>query len=676
MRRIKNEPRPKPKGTTSDTIIAALEMALRDGMDVVNLSVGGMSSWPEFPEARAAQNLVDAGIIVVAAQGNHASDGPWSVSSPSIAPDVISVAATETDYFLGGTIAVHVPTVIPDLIKLEYSSNIDLARTIFKTRQHKRKASIPSIPGITRFHFVDSEGCVGPEAFPNSIAKDNTTPWVFVIRRGNCTVSEKAAIAASAGASGALVYNNNVQMPTELFRFVMREEESVIPAAGISWNAGQQLKNLLDVHGDTVRAKWADGVKVFDNFEAKGRAAEFSSWGPGPYLEAKPDLAAPGTFILSTFLLKNGSYAIMSGTSMATPIVSGSAAFLLSRRPDLSPSDIRTLLVNTAAGDAKDPVGSPALPVMAGSGILRVSSALISPVIVRPASIAFGYVHTGQEVKSHVVFEWIGGYGMSTQYSIHIEKTGALDLVQDAVATQHSPQQSLSSHLPDDFYQIKVSPSMVLIGDRIKRTKVYCTVSVMGSFNNLKLVGGFIVAKPYDTASRLPLLRIPYQLAVTPTDVSTISGSSVICRAVSCFPDVELIYSNNTVEKIVPTAGLRLSFSLLLPSKRVAVLLKRLNTVIGYIDVGLFLGKNGKNNPKYAVEWQKGHVYLSDEGIWLGNIAGKRWLRRGENVIGRAKQTPETRTIDHGHYRVCLVAEFNIDTSATRDEWCSAEISI
>ncbi|KAI8849745.1 peptidase S8/S53 domain-containing protein [Chytridium lagenaria] len=141
----------KKSRTTSDALIAAMEMAVRDGMDVVNLSVGGLSSWPEFPEARAAQAMIERGIVVVAAQGNHAIDGPWSVSSPAIASGVISVAATETDYFLGGT-ATAGSIDASESFSFNYSSIIDITAVLFKSQNNPVKH-------VTRILYTDSEVC-------------------------------------------------------------------------------------------------------------------------------------------------------------------------------------------------------------------------------------------------------------------------------------------------------------------------------------------------------------------------------------------------------------------------------------------------------------------------------------------------------------------------------------
>ena len=77
------------------------------------------------------------------------------------------------------------------------------------------------------------------------------------------------------------------------------------------------------------------------NLIFNGKLDRSSNFGP-----ASVDIAAPGTFILST--IPDKSYAFMSGTSMAAPMVAGAAAMLYSARPELSLQDVRNILITSA----------------------------------------------------------------------------------------------------------------------------------------------------------------------------------------------------------------------------------------------------------------------------------------------------------------------------------------
>ena len=79
--------------SSSDVIIAALERAYADGMQVVNQSLGAAFQWPEYPTAQVGDALVQAGVVVVASAGNNGATGTWSLGAPGVGTDVIGVAS-------------------------------------------------------------------------------------------------------------------------------------------------------------------------------------------------------------------------------------------------------------------------------------------------------------------------------------------------------------------------------------------------------------------------------------------------------------------------------------------------------------------------------------------------------------------------------------------------------
>ncbi len=99
--------------------------------------------------------------------------------------------------------------------------------------------------------------------------------------------------------------------------------------------------------------------------------ASFSSRGPAAFGRIAPDLAAPGVGINSTWY--DGGYRSLSGTSMATPHVSGAAALLLQKNPALSPEQLRGLLVHTTY-----PI--PGSVFERGTGALNITRAVTTPL--------------------------------------------------------------------------------------------------------------------------------------------------------------------------------------------------------------------------------------------------------------------------------------------------------
>jgi serine protease AprX len=125
---------------------------------------------------------------------------------------------------------------------------------------------------------------------------------------------------------------------------------------------------------------------------ADDRLADFSSWGTPPDSTPKPDLVAPGRRILSLrvpasyldtlypdrrTIAQNGSiYFRLSGTSMATPVVSGAGALALQQQPTLKPDGLKAALTTTSQSYG----GWAALPAPAadGSGLLDAFAATYS----------------------------------------------------------------------------------------------------------------------------------------------------------------------------------------------------------------------------------------------------------------------------------------------------------
>jgi subtilisin family serine protease len=133
--------------------------------------------------------------------------------------------------------------------------------------------------------------------------------------------------------------------------------------------------------------------------------ASFSSAGPTAItLRLKPDVVAPGTSILSS---QPGGWGELSGTSMATPHVSGAVALLLQRHPGWTPAQIKAALTVTARplGAGADQVG----PTRAGAGLVDVAAADTPLVRPSPTAVAFGLVRPGAGERREVALEDAGG---------------------------------------------------------------------------------------------------------------------------------------------------------------------------------------------------------------------------------------------------------------------------
>ena len=114
--------------------------------------------------------------------------------------------------------------------------------------------------------------------------------------------------------------------------------------------------------------------------------ASFSSRGPVSPFYPKPDLVAPGVFINTT--LTNGAYNLTSGTSYATPHVSGAAALLLQKDSTLKPLEVKSILTTTT-DPVSDTYGNEFSAEVGGVGRLNITNAINSKIIVEQHYIIF-----------------------------------------------------------------------------------------------------------------------------------------------------------------------------------------------------------------------------------------------------------------------------------------------
>ena len=365
--------------TTDDVMIAAMERALADGMQVLNMSIGdAFNNWPGSPTAAASDALVDAGMVVVASIGNSGADGIYSAGAPGVGDKVIGVASYDNSH-----VRINSFTISPDNTAIGYANAAG-------SPPAPTSGSLPM--ARTGTATTANDGCNAVAPAPGSLAAT-----AVLIRRGTCTFYEKARNAQLAGAAAVVLYNN---CPPNCGRFsptVVPQPPAgppqiaiTIPVVAISDTEGALIDSRLAT--GPVTLTWTAGTVTVVN-PTGGLISSFSSYGTTATLDLKPDLGAPGGLIRSTWPLEGGAYATISGTSMASPHVAGAAALLRQARPGLAAAGFRNVLQNSA-----DPAvwsGIPGLGLLdivhrQGAGMIDIDDAIASKTTISPGKLSLG----------------------------------------------------------------------------------------------------------------------------------------------------------------------------------------------------------------------------------------------------------------------------------------------
>ena len=346
---------PNGSGTVSNlgAVMAGVEYALRNDVDVINMSIGIQNFHAQSvnPYSEVTANTVRAGVVWVNSNGN---DGPLPYK-PNVygsSPHVIAVGNADARGFAFPRTIVNATGEA--LVGGGYG------------------AVFPANLINTPLEVVN----VGFGNTPASYAGKNLIGKIAIAMRGGAAGEDAAFVnkglqAQAAGAAGLIVYNDaarSVDFTTAAL---------AVPSFTLSYpNALKVLANPLI----TVQ-----------NFDPGAQMNSGSSRGPTPDLQIKPDVSAPGTDIVAAvpFEVSSTGYAALNGTSMAAPHVAGAATLLRQAHPDWTPYQVKAALMNTASNlNGLD--GLSYRPIDQGAGLINIERALNPRLAVNQPSLGFG----------------------------------------------------------------------------------------------------------------------------------------------------------------------------------------------------------------------------------------------------------------------------------------------
>jgi hypothetical protein len=349
----------------SSDVVAAIDQAVDDGVDVLNLSFMGDSYSTNPWVDSVAQALLaarEAGVFVASAAGNNGSYYYGAISSPASSPWLLAVGASTHDRrftssftgLSGGS------TAPPTLSGLSWT------------------AAVASAPIVKAGDTGDCYSSYPAGTFTGKIV----ACWVDPHASGQPEVD----VVKAAGGLGVVLLDSHThpedtKYPLAYGHPALRLVDDASIATFWNWlNAGAGHTGRINATAAGISASYADMVPAF------------SSRGPGVVGDVlRPDILAPGLDILAASSDADGDYKVVFGTSLSSALSAGAAALLIDLHPDWTPAEVQSAMMTTAkAAGLRDQNGSPLTDALAiGSGRLNLGAAARAGLVLDETAADF-----------------------------------------------------------------------------------------------------------------------------------------------------------------------------------------------------------------------------------------------------------------------------------------------
>ena len=363
------------EGVSSELIKGAIEKAIEDEADIINISLGVNRTNSKIDNA--VNYALDNGVFVVTAAGN---DGPKleTIGSPGRNFQSVTVGATYNNM---------TSSLIATL-------EID----------EKQYTVIPMVGSSKTSEPVTGKIIFGGYGKINDLENIDVKDAIVIVERGSNIEDEllffsiKEKNVANAGAKALIVYNNQpgIFLGELIHEFSEPGYIPKIPVVSLDREEGLEIIQLIK----------KDNQGIMHLFYNPDFIAHFSSRGPVSPFYIKPDIVAPGAYINST--QNNGIYNFTSGTSFAAPHVSGAAALLLQKNPELKNQEIKSLLVTTVQ-PVSDAYGKEFSLHESGSGRLDIANAYNAKLIINPTNFVINFSEDQTSIEKQLKLKLIEG---------------------------------------------------------------------------------------------------------------------------------------------------------------------------------------------------------------------------------------------------------------------------
>jgi hypothetical protein len=398
-----------------DNIIAAIEAAVEDGMDVINMSFGSSPVGDPLQDAiiRATENAIAAGVVATISAGNDGPN-PSTIGFPGAAPHAITVGASSNGHYGLSSLGVFevtsgLPSVPANLVSIVGGACAG-------------ECSLPSAALSGPLADVDAVDGQSPGIACTPLPGGSLNGRIALVQRGACTFAVKGQTVQAAGAIGMVIYNSDDPAVSnsgeQLFNPSL--SQASVPALVLRRSDGLALKSFIASNSSPpavgqMRAAPA-GTPPFAGVATPDRLTSFSSRGPTPDLRIKPDLAtvgldsyapcqddspagesrfpAPDPQRGAGSIYNASGFEFAAGTSFSAPRAAGAAALVKQMHRSWTPELVKAALTETAARPTDSGKIGLERVMSRGSGDIDLAAASTVESLVLPTSVSFGRLTT------------------------------------------------------------------------------------------------------------------------------------------------------------------------------------------------------------------------------------------------------------------------------------------
>lgn len=350
-------------------ILFAIEQAIKDGVDVINYSIGGGSSdpWADY-DSLSFLAAMDAGIFVATSAGNSGPDFA-TLGSPADAPWITSVGASSHNYFYKNSLT-------------------DLIGDNGETYPELVGQSITA--GFGPAAIVDAADYGNPLCLENEFTSKFEGQIVLCDAGVIARVAKGANVQANGGS--ALILARPPSTPDG--SGYLEADTHVIPATHLTYIDAEKLRGWLAESGGLTGSLSGTTTVLADEYADV--MAYFSSRGVNPSAPSvvKPNITAPGRAIFAAFhedySEAEQDYNIIQGTSMSSPHIAGAGALLKALHPEWTPMQIQSAMMTTAnLNHTKEDGQTQADPFDMGAGRIDLPAAARASLLLNETQDGF-----------------------------------------------------------------------------------------------------------------------------------------------------------------------------------------------------------------------------------------------------------------------------------------------